>query len=583
MAIGSKIHFFVILMSALNLSIQAEDDIRPTCDEALLVNSSSSLNASTASMAFGQLSAPLRDGEAAAFATYVKNEKIFNSPLLATAIAWELKGGVYKIGKSEILRRLKILPVLNDKEQIRSIAQGAAIKLLMLFQDEFDFRETPAVEKAAQTLGVSIDELGNILKNWKNEAELDPEFEKLISMIEFLLTYETIRLESRINKLTKLSFYSLKTRSLLKGSNYWEIFLGYRNEGNKQKDKAIFFVSRYLEFNNSFWLRSRASKLDLGSSEAEALALSSTEASVTSSHPNAKVDILFAFNGENLKDEYRIPRITQGLREKFNSINYDELQRFLFNIRANFMNYSHGNALSFKSSLDRASMNFSNLDIWKIPTQMELIHQLILKLDLKSGISHLQLCYVKRNILDLTKEILQKWIHWYGDDNRPEHRADILNFTNYLLDEKIKEYRLLNPNDNSSREDLKIGAVDSNVVVSNGAAQLLSVSSEAKKWDAFFSDGSKRVLILKSEGSSVVGKHKIENGKYISSGKEFIEGISYEFEELPFDLQELIQANITQGSLESGLWSFWAFSNIKDNEFTVFSSQEELLIRIEAP
>ncbi|MBP7844170.1 MAG: hypothetical protein KA116_05100 [Proteobacteria bacterium] len=582
MAIGSKFQIFLIAVCAFNLSTHAEDAASSSCDEALLLSGSASVLASNLTLSFGQASSPLREGEQAAFATYVKNEKIFNSPLLATAIAWELKGGVYSVGKTEVLRRLRILPVLNDKEQIRSLAQGAAVKLLMLFQDEFDFRETQAVDKMAQTLGVRIDELSEILKNWKSEAELVESFEKLISMVEFLLVHENLRLEVRIKKLSNMSFYSFKTRALLKGSNHWEIFLGYRNEGPKLKDKALFFVSRYLELNNSIWLRSHASRIE-GASESESLALGAGEASVSSSHPNAKVDFLFVDDGENLRDEYRIPRITQGLREKYKSINYEELQRFLYNIRANFLNYSRGYALSYKSSLDRAGKNLSNLDIWKIPTQMELIHELILKLDLKSGISHLQLCYVKRNILDLTKDILQKWIHWYGDENTAEHRADILNFTKHLMDEKIKEYRRLNPNDKSPGDSLNMVAVDSSVVVADGAAQLLSVSKEAKRWDAFFSDGLKSGLILKSEGSGVIGKHKIENGKYVSSGKEFIEGKSYEFEELPFDLQELIQGNITQGSLESGLWSFWAFSNIKDNEFTIFNSQEELLVRIVAP
>jgi hypothetical protein len=580
MAIGSKFQIFLIAVCAFNLSTHAEDAATSSCDEALLLNGRGSVLASNLPLSFGQASSSPREGEEAAFATYVKNEKIFNSPLLATAIAWELKGGVYSVGKTEVLRRLRILPVLNDKEQIRSLARGAVLKLLMLFQDEFDFRDTQAVDKMAQTLGVRIDELSEILKNWKSEAALDSNFEKLISMFEFLLVHENQRLELRIKSLSNLSFYSLKTRSLLKGSHFWEIFFGYRKEGPKQNDKALFFVSRYLEFNNSFWLRTRASSLAQYSTETESLGLGASEFSQPTSHPNAKVDFLFLNDGENLKDQYRIPRITQGLREKFKSINHDEFQRFIYNIRANFMNHSHGYALNYKSSLDRAGKNLSNLDIWKIPTQMELIHELILKLDLKSGITHLGLYYIKRNIIDLTKDILQKWIHWYGDDNRPEHRADIINFTNYLMDEKIKEYKRLNPNDKSAGDSLNMGAVDSSVVVADGAAQLLSVSKEAKRWDAFFSDGLKSELILKSEGSGVVGKHNIENGKFISSGKEFIEGRSYTFEDLPFDLQALIQGKMTQENLA---YSLWAFTNITADGFELFSPEAEFFIKLEAP
>ncbi len=580
MAIGSKFQIFLIAVCAFNLSTHAEDAATSSCDEALLLNGRGSVLASNVTLSFGQASSSPREGEEAAFATYVKNEKIFNSPLLATAIAWELKGGVYSVGKTEVLRRLRILPVLNDKEQIRSLARGAVLKLLMLFQDEFDFRDTQAVDKMAQTLGVRIDELSEILKSWKSEAALDSNFEKLISMFEFLLVHENHRLELRIKSLSNLSFYSLKTRSLLKGSHFWEIFFGYRKAGPKQNDKALFFVSRYLEFNNSFWLRTRASSLAEYSTETESLGLGASEFSQPPSHPNAKVDFLFLNDGENLKDQYRIPRITQGLREKFKSINHDEFQRFIYNIRANFMNHSHGYALNYKSSLDRAGKNLSNLDIWKIPTQMELIHELILKLDLKSGITHLGLYYIKRNIIDLTKDILQKWIHWYGDDNRPEHRADILNFTKYLMDEKIKEYKRLNPNDRSAGDSLNMGAVDSSVVVADGAAQLLSVSKEAKRWDAFFSDGLRSELILKSEGSGVVGKHKIENGKFISSGKEFIEGRSYTFEDLPFDLQALIQGKMTQENLA---YSLWAFTNITADGFELFSPEAEFFIKLEAP
>ncbi|MBP7843287.1 MAG: hypothetical protein KA116_00590 [Proteobacteria bacterium] len=144
----------------------------------------------------------LNPGQVEAFATYTRLEKIYNSYLLPLAIFLEFSDRRYILSKDIVVRKISLLNDVTSDFQKEQIARRIAIRLLLLFRDDFSVDDYKAFERAAYSLNLSLEQFKEVFKSWKNEGQEDPDLTKLSQMIKFLITYESKLFIARIRALS---------------------------------------------------------------------------------------------------------------------------------------------------------------------------------------------------------------------------------------------------------------------------------------------------------------------------------------------------------------------------------------------
>jgi hypothetical protein len=150
----------------------------------------------------------LNPGQVEAFATYTRLEKIYNSYLLPLAIFLEFSDRHYFLSKDIVVRKISLLNDVTSDIQKKQIARRIAIRLLLLFRDDFSVDDYKAFERAAHSLNLSLEQFKEVFKSWKNEGQEDPDLLKLTQMIEFLITYETKLFIERIKALSTSQIFA---------------------------------------------------------------------------------------------------------------------------------------------------------------------------------------------------------------------------------------------------------------------------------------------------------------------------------------------------------------------------------------
>lgn len=555
---GYKYFGFIMLLSLLEcttFNLKAED---PPCEEALVLSTSPSVLLDES-----QLNGAGKE----AFATYVKNVRVYNSTFFSKAIFLGLMGSSFWVSKNQAIERLKMLPSISDSESLKAISTRIALIFLELFNDDFKVSDTSKFVEMAKLLGVEQKELHLILSNWRAHNFSKDYLNELTSMIEYLLINESDRIELRLRNLPISISQSLLYRAIRKRSEVWEVLLNPKGHTENAVESARKQIIKSLKGRLSTKLRSCALHY--------AVAKETSQTTYLIENVNIKLQSLFEIPEDHrLSYDYILTKILNILKTEYSSFSASDIE-FILNVIENKIKVrSYAGANMFYVAMVEDKMRHSLMVANDIPTQLELFYLILKKLDFSTLKDSDDLRKISFHILSLSSELIE-----LGRDgffqinmNSAENRADILDYIKYYVEKRQKDFEAFQRGLGSSIEtkiQKRLPSEGHSFSPSDELDRTMGALKVAvENWVPAENDNALRV--------SPLGKIKMEAGKVIEGESVFVEGVSYSFEDLPAELQKAIEEKTQSKDLD---FSFWAFSEMTTDNFKVFSADHDFNVK----
>lgn len=502
-----------------------------------------------------------------AFATYVKNAKIYNSTFFSKAIVIELMGDSYWVSKNQVIQRLRMLPSISDAERLKAMSKRITLIFLELFNDDFKMSDTSSFLKMAKVLGVEQKELHLILSNWRADKLTKESLDEVSSMVEYLLIHEAERLEFRIRNLPISILLSFSYGVIRKRVETWEILLNPEKYSVKRQEWARNRILKSLEGRVSSKLRELALQV-AGKNEVSSNLYLMGDV-------NPKILSLFEIpNDQSLSYDYLLTKILNNLKAQSFRYSMSDLIFILNSIGLKFKVRSYAGADMFYAAMVEDGKKHSLMLSKDIPTQLELIYLILKNLDFSTVSNLEEMNKIASHVLTLSTPIvvLGRESYFRNSMNSAENRADILDYIKYYVEKRLKDFEAFQRGIGTSI-DAKIqkrlpfdGASFSASDVLDRSMADLKVA--VQNW---VPNDNSNVLML-----SPLGQIKLELGKLHFADSSYSEGISYSFEDLPSELQDAIQEKSHSKELE---FTIWAFSDLKADAFRVFSADYDFIVK----
>ncbi len=549
---------FIILMCLLecaSFNVKAED---LPCEESLVLSNSPSVLLDES-----QLNGAGKE----AFATYVKNAKIYNSQFFSKAIFLGLMGSSFWVSKNQTIERLRMLPSISNSESLKAISTRIALIFLELFNDDFNVSDTSSFVEMAKLLGVEQKELHVILSNWRAENFSKDYLNELTSMIEYLLINESDRIELRLRNLPISISQSLFYRAIRKRSEVWEVLLNPKGHTENAVESARKQIIKSLKGRLSTKLRSYA--------QLYAVAQETPKFQLLIKNVNPNLQSLFEIpEDKGLSYDYILTKILNVLKKEYSRFSASDIE-FILNVIENKIKVrSYAGADMFFAAMVEDKMRHSLMVAKDIPTQLELFYFILKYLDFSTVKDSEDMSRISAHILSLSNTLVELGRDGFlkNNMNSAENRADILDYIKFYVEKRQRDYEAYQ-RDGAHSIQTKIQKRLPNEGRSFSASDELDrtmheLNEAIERW---VPGANANLLML-----SPLGKIKMEVGKVIEGESAFIEGVSYLFGDLPSELKKAIEEKTQSNDLD---FSFWAFSELTNDDFKVFSADLEFNVK----